>query len=130
MVGFTITAGYNIYCIGLNIATAWISYYCFSRMFGKRHIGIVCSGLYTLSIFRIYKLTITGATGEGSAVTFIPLVIYGLYRIFTEDPKEKRYKTAWIPVMLGYAGLMQTHVLTCEITAFVTSLFCLVFMRL
>ena len=129
MVGFTITAGYNIYCIGLNIATAWISYYCFSRMFGKRHIGIVCSGLYTLSIFRIYKLTITGATGEGSAVTFIPLVIYGLYRIFTEDPKEKRYKTAWIPVMLGYAGLMQTHVLTCEITAFVTILFCLVFIR-
>lgn len=129
MLGFTITAGYNIYCISLNIATAWISYYCFSRMFGKHHIGIVCSGLYTLSIFRIYKLTITGATGEGSAVTFIPLVIYGLYRIFTEDPKGKRYKTAWIPVMLGYAGLMQTHVLTCEITAFVTILFCLVFIR-
>ena len=129
LLGFTITAGYNVYCIALNIATAWISYYCFSRMSGKQHIGIVCSGLYTLSIFRIYKLIITGATGEGSAVTFIPLVIYGLYRIFTEDPKEKHYKTAWIPVMVGYAGLMQTHVLTCEITAFVTILFCLVFIR-
>lgn len=129
MLGFTVTASYNAYCIGLNIATAWISYYCFSRMFGKRHIGIVCSGLYTLSVFRIYKLIVTGAVGEGSAVTFLPLVIYGLYRIFTENPKEKRYKTAWIPVMVGYAGLMQTHVLTCEITALVTIVFCLVFIR-
>lgn len=129
LLGFPVSASYNAYCVVLNLATAWISYYCFRRIFGKRHIGVVCSALYTLSVFRIYKLIVTTATGEGTAVTFLPLVIYGLYRIFTEDPKEKKYKTAWIPIMLGFSGLIQSHVLTCEITAFVTLLFCLVYIR-
>lgn len=129
LLGFTVSASYNMYCIALNIATAWISYYCFRRIFGKRSIGIICGALYTLSIFRIYKLIITSATGEGTAVTFLPLVFYGLYRIFTEDPQEKKYKTAWIPLMLGFSGLMQSHVLTCEITALVTLLFCIANIR-
>lgn len=129
LLGFTVCASYNAYCIFLNIATAWVSYYCFSRMFGKSSTGLICSALHTLSIFRIYKLLITSATGEGTAVLFLPLVIYGLYRIFTEDPADKRYKTAWIPVMLGFAGLIQSHVLTCEITAFVTLVYCLIHIR-
>lgn len=129
LLGFTISSSYNIYCILLNIVTAWIAYYCFGKIFGKRNIGLICSALYTLSINRTYKLVVTSAVGEGSAVTFIPLVFYGLYRIFTENPKEKTYRTAWIPVMFGFAGLMQTHVLTCEITAFVTIFFCLIHIR-
>lgn len=129
ILGFTVSASYNIYCIVLNAATVWISYYCFGRMFGNRNIGIICSALYTLSIFRIYKLIFATATGEGSAFAFLPLVIYGLYRIFTEDPQDKKYKTAWIPVMAGFAGLIQTHVLSCEITAFVTVLYCLCYIR-
>lgn len=129
MAGFTVTAVYNIYCISLNIATAWIAYYCFYKIFKNRYIGLLCSALYTLSIFRIYKLVITSAVGEGSAVTFLPLIAYGFYRIFTENPKEKAYKTAWIPIAFGYAGLIQTHVLTCEITALVTVLFLIVFCK-
>lgn len=129
MLGFTVSASYNAYCICLNIATAWISYYCFSRIFKNDNIGILCSALYTLSIFRIYKLVVTCAVGEGSAVTFLPLVIYGLYRVFTENPKMPDYKSAWISIMLGYAGLLQTHVLTCEITAMVTLLICLIYIR-
>lgn len=129
LLGFTVMTSYNLYAIGLNIATAWIAYYCFSRIFQNKKIGLLCSALYTLSIFRIFKLVITSAVGEGSAFTFLPLVLYGLYRIFTEDPKNKNYKTAWIPVAAGYAGLIQTHVLTCEITAFLTILICILCIR-
>ena len=126
LLGFPVTVSYNIYCITLNLATAWISYFCFYKISRNRWHGIICSALYTLSIFRIYKLLITGAVGEGSAFTFVPLVLYALYRIFTENPKETGYKTSWIPMMLGFAGLIQTHILTCEITALVMLLFCLV----
>lgn len=129
LLGFTITTCFSIYCITLNTVTALISYYCFSRIFKDRYIGLMCSALYTLSIFRIYKLVITAAIGEGSAVTFIPLVFYGLYRVFTEDVKDKSYKTCWIPITVGYAGLMQTHVLTCEITAFLTIIICILFIK-
>lgn len=126
LLGFTVTTSYNLFCIALNIATVCISYYCFMKIFENRYIGLLCSALYTLSIFRIYKLVITAALGEGSAFTFIPLVIYGLYRALTEDRYHKSYKTAWIPIAAGYAGLMQTHVLTCEITAFLTIIICII----
>ncbi|MCH5343526.1 MAG: hypothetical protein J1E64_05750 [Acetatifactor sp.] len=129
LLGFTVTTSYNLYCIVLNIATAWIAYYCFSKIFRKSNIGIVCSALYTLSIIRLFKLVIVGGVGEGSAITFLPLVIYGLYRIFTEEPTEKAYKTAWLPLMIGFAGLIQTHVLTCEVTVFVTIVICLLHIR-
>lgn len=125
LLGFTVTTSYNIFCIALNIATALISYYCFTKIFKNRYIGLTCSALYTLSIFRIYKLMITSAVGEGSAVTFMPLVFYGLYKAFTAKPTEKSYKTTWIPIAIGYAGLIQTHVLSCEITAFLTIIVCL-----
>ena len=128
MAGFTILSSYCIYCILLNIATAWIAYHCFSRIYESDTIGLVCSGLYTLSVFRIYKLTITSAVGEGSAYVFLPLILYGFYRVFSEDRKEKKYKTAWVPLAIGYAGLMQTHVLTCEITLFLTIVICLIFL--
>ncbi len=129
LLGFTVSTSYNLYCIALNIATVCISYYCFGRMLKSRNIGIVCSALYTLSIFRIYKLVVTTAVGEGSAYTFLPLILYGLYRVFTEDDKADRYKTAWISLAIGFAGLMQTHVLTCEITAFVTLAYCVLYIR-
>lgn len=125
LLGFTVTTCYNLYCIALNIATAWIAYYCFMKIFQNCYVGLLCSALYTLSVFRIYKLTITAALGEGSAFTFIPLVIYGMYRALTEDRLLEEYKTVWIPIAVGYAGLMQTHVLTCEITAFLTIIICI-----
>lgn len=125
LLGFTVLTSYNVYCMLLNLATAWISYYCFSRIFKDHNIGLICSALYTLSIFRIYKLVVTSATGEGTAVTFIPLVLYGLYRIYTEDPKSREYRHAWVPVTLGVCGLIQSHVLTCEITAGVIFLYCI-----
>ena len=129
LLGFPVTTSYNIFCVALNLATAWIYYFCFYHIFRNRRHGIICSALYTLSIFRIYKLVITSAVGEASAFTFIPLVIYGLYRIFTENPDKPGYKTSWVFVMLGFSGLLQTHVLTCEITAFVMLLFCIINFR-
>lgn len=136
LAGFTITTSYNIYCICLNLATACIAWYCFGRIFRDNRIGLMCSALYTLSIIRIYKLAIVGAVGEGSALTFLPLIFYGMYLVFAdtgkyladagETPARGR---AWVYLAFGYAGLMQTHVLTCEITAFLTLLICLVCIR-
>lgn len=129
LLGFTVNASFQMYCIGINIATVCIGYYCFSRIFKDRVIGLICTALHTLSIFRIYKFVITAALGEGSAYTFMPLILYGLYRVFTEDSSSTSYRKSWIPIALGYAGLMQTHVLTCEITAFLTIIVCLFMIR-
>ncbi len=129
LAGFTVMESYNAYGIAVCFATAWIAYFCFGRIFRRWEIGTACSALYTLSIFRIYKMIITAAIGEGTAFAFLPLVLYGFYRVFTENPKASSYRSAWLPLAVGYAGLIQTHVLTCEITAFLTVILCLVFIR-
>ncbi|MCM1100948.1 MAG: hypothetical protein NC398_06140 [Acetatifactor muris] len=129
LLGFTVSTSYNIYCITVNFAAAGISYYCFGKIFRSRTIGIVCSGLYTLSVFRIYRLIITSAVGDGTALTFLPLILYGLYRVFAEDPKEERYKTSFLPLTLGLCGILWSHALSCEITAGVIIVFCLVYIR-
>lgn len=129
MLGFTVTESYILYCIALNITTTAISWYCFGKMFRDERIGLVCSGLYTLSIFRIYKLLITGAVGEGSAFTFLPLVLYGIWLVFEEDVVKPEFRKSWLVLGAGYAGLIQTHVLTCEITAFMTVLLCVLYLR-
>lgn len=129
MVGFTVTESYALYCIALNIATAAIAWYCFGKMFRDDVIGLVCSGIYTLSIFRMYKLLITGAVGEGSAFTFLPLVLYGIYLVFEGSVEDKEFRKSWLILGIGYAGLIQTHVLTCEITAFMTILLCVLYLR-
>lgn len=129
LLGFTVVEAYNVFCIALTALTAGISYVCFRGIFRDKPTGCLCSALYTLSIFRIYKLLFTCDIGESSAYVFLPLIVYGLWRAFTEDPKGRAYRTVWIPIAFGYAGLLQTHTLTCLITAELTVLTCLICIR-
>lgn len=129
IIGFPVTFSYNCYCIALNIATVLIAYYSFSRIFKNKYIGVTGSALYALSVFRIYKLVTSAAVGEGSAITFMPLIVYGFWRVFTEDEHDRAYRRCWIPLAFGYAGLIQTHVLSCEITAFLTICVCAIAVR-
>lgn len=127
--GLSAQTGFCLYGVLLSFAAAGISCYCFSRIFESSGIGIVCSALYTLSAFRTCKLVLSGALGESTAAVFLPLVLYGLYRIFTEEPSDKRYRTAWIPLMLGLGGVLQSHLVSWVITLGGVLLFCLLFIR-
>ena len=128
IMGFPVSFSYNCYSIAVNLATVLISYYCFKNMFKSKRIGVICSGLYTLSVFRIYKLVITSAVGEGTSFTFLPLILYGFYLLLAKE-KEEIKKNAWIPITIGLAGILQSHVLTCEITAFVILFICILYIN-
>ncbi len=123
--GFPVTLAYNCYVAGVNIATAVIAYCSFARVFRDKYIGIASSALYTLSAFRLHQVLI-GNVGEYSAMMFLPLLLYGYWRLFTQDRRLKEYRTCWLPLAFGYAGLFQTHVLSCEITALLTLVLLLV----
>lgn len=129
LLGFPMSVSYQIFAVAVNLATAWIAYYSFSRIFKDYKLGIFCSALYTLSQFRIFKFVINGALGEGTAQIFLPLILLGLYEVFSISGDTKPRKNAWLHIAIGYAGLIQTHVLTTEITAFVTLLLCLIYLR-
>ncbi|MDE6641282.1 MAG: hypothetical protein K2K63_12215 [Acetatifactor sp.] len=129
LLGFPLTVSYQIFAVGVNALTAGIAYYSFSRIFKDYKIGICCSSLYTLSIFRIYRFIVVGALGEGLAQIFLPLILLGLYEVFAESAKEVPAPNAWLHIALGYAGVFQTHVLTSEITILITLVFCLAYIR-
>ncbi len=126
MIGFTVTTSYQIYIFFLNFLTAVVAYYCFKKIFKDEYIGLLCSMLYTLSIYRIYKTYMAGSLGETMAMVFLPLIVYGFYKVFTEDVTQKKYKWCFIPLTIGFSGLIQTHWLTCELVGGFTILLCLI----
>ena len=125
-IGFTLITSYRLFVLIINALTALIAYYCFWKMFGDKYVGLMCSAVYTLSIYRVAKLYVNGAFGEACANVFLPLIVYGFYRVFTEDTEDRKYAGAWIPLTIGFAGLVQSHLLTGELTGLFTILLCLV----
>lgn len=129
LIGFTVLTSYRLFFILLNIATVLISYYCFRKIFDDDGIGLVCSVLYTLSVYRIFKTFLTGGFGESIALTFLPVLVYGFYRVFSQNAEEKEYKRNWIPLTVGFSGLIQSHLLTGELVGLFTIFLCLIMIK-
>lgn len=129
LIGFPVMYFYNLFIIFINFATIVVAFYCFYKIFKDKYIGLMCSALYAFSLYRITVLYGRGCVGEGSAQIFMPLLIYGYFRLFTEDTKEKNYKNIWLILMLGYTGVLQTHTLTCELALIWTCVICLINVR-
>lgn len=129
MIGFTILTSYRMFQFLLMTATVLVSYYCFRKMFKEPYIGLLCSALYSLSVYRIYKTYMVGAYGEASAILFLPLIAYGFYKVFTDDISAKEYKRSWIPLTVGFTGLVQSHMLSGELTGFFTIILCLILVK-
>ena len=126
IIGFTVQTSYRIFMFLINAATALIAYFSFQKIFKDKYIGLFCSMLYTLSVYRIYKTYCAGSLGETFGVLFLPLLVYGFYRVFTQDVKDKDYGKSWIPLTIGFTGLIQSHLLTCELAGGFTILLCLI----
>lgn len=125
LIGFPITASYGGYIFLVNLATAVIAYISFKGIFRDRITGMFGSMLYTLAPYRIYNIYNRSAVGEYTAMTFLPLLCYGFYLIFTEDTEKKEYRRYWLLPVLGFSGIIQSHVLSCEIAGVFTILLCL-----
>lgn len=129
LIGFPVMYAYNLFIIFINFATILVALYCFSKMFGDKFIGLMCSALYAFSLYRITVLYGRGCVGEGCAQVFMPLLVYGYYRLFTGDRKEKSYKNTWLILALGYSGILQSHTLSCELALIWTCVVCLFQLR-
>ena len=126
LIGFTLQGSLQWFLAVLNIATCLLSYYSFRKIFNSEKIGLFCSALYTLSIYRLYKMYSWSAFGEVQAMTFLPLILYGFWLLYTVDIYSREYKKVWIPLMLGMSGIVECHVLTCEMTVGFMALACLI----
>lgn len=126
ILGFSMTSAYRVFLVLVNLATAWIAYISFSKCFQSRLIGVFGCALYTLAPYRIYNIYNRAAVGEFTAMIFLPLLVWGFYRIYTEDPEGKGYLWNWVMPVIGFSGIIQSHALTCEMVGFFVVLLCLI----
>lgn len=128
-IGFSIQGAYRIYVVFINMATILISYYCFKIMFENDKTAMYGSILYSLSLYRLFDLYQRGAVGEYTAITFLPLIAAGLWKIYTVSPEDEGYKRLWILPVLGYTGIIQSHILSTEISGLFTIIVCLLLFK-
>lgn len=128
LIGAPMQVCYQIYVISINIATVLISYFCFKGITNDRKIGLLGSFLYTLSAYRIANVYLRAAAGEYTAMMFYPLLIYGFIRIYKKEA-SKINPMDCILVVIGLTGLIQSHILSCELAAIFIILFCILFFK-
>ncbi len=127
--GFSLMSAYKMFVFVVMAATAVIAYYSFKRCTKHTYAALFGSIIYMLAPYRIYNFYNRGAVGEYLAMAFLPLVICGMYRLYTEDVENKSYKNAKIPLILGLSCILNSHLLTCEMTVVFMLAICIVFFK-
>jgi len=117
MMGFPLGASYLIYKFLVNVGTVVIACESFGRIFKNRLIGLFAAALYTLNIYRLVTMYLKDHLGQYTAAMFLPLFAYGVWRLLSEDAESREYKNIWILLALGATGIIQSHILTCEMVA-------------
>lgn len=109
----------------INLLTTLLSYESFRHIFKSRRIGLFGSAIYTLSVYRLYNVYDRMALGEFIAMTFLPLICWGLTRVFSEKEEVAGDKKTVFLLAFGYMGVLYSHVLSLEFVTAFTVILCL-----
>ena len=104
--GVPLIAAYNIFYILVNISTAFVSYWSFSRIFNSNFQGAIFAMIYTGFLYRIVDMYPRSAGGEALAMVFVPLALTGLWLTL------HRSGDYWPAAVLGFTGVLQSHILS------------------
>lgn len=127
--GLPVQTAFLYFVALMQLATVVVSYFTFKRMFQNSNVGICGSFLYSLSLYRLSDVYTRASVGEYSAMLFFPIVFCGFYLIFMEAKKENWWKYAMLTA-LGLTGLIQSHILSCEMSIFFILILCILLIRL
>lgn len=110
--GVSIAASYKTLVFVFHLATAFLTYYSMKSIYPRRKPALATALLYCLCTYRYVNFYARGAVGEALAMTFFPLLIAGLYHVLVGEKKK------WWLLALGLTGLLQTHILSATLGAF------------
>ncbi len=129
IVGFSLQTVYKLYVAAITLATALVTRFVLRRMFSNETVALAGTALYLLAPYRLTNVYVRASMGEYSAMVFLPLVVYGLWSIYRQKPGEKARPWCWLPLAIGFTGLLQTHLLTSVMTGFLTAIFCILYAK-
>ena len=122
-IGLSIIASYKCFIFAINFLTVFISYYCFSRIYGYK-IGLTLSFFYSTSIYRLVDIYLRHAVGEYCAIAFLPVVVLAFNYLINDN-----YIDSTIAFVIGWTGIIQSHVLSTELVLGFSVLFCIIQLR-
>lgn len=123
LLGMSVIVAYKYWILFINIATALLGYYSFSKLLKSEKMGMVCSFLYLVNPYRLNNIYLRASIGEVLAQIFLPLLVYALMEVIYGD-----YKKWWI-LAISAIGILQSHILSLEICVLFVALFCLISWR-
>lgn len=120
-----------IACIAaIALITTVIMYFCSFQIFqGYRKSALFATFFYMCSIDHLYRIYCVFHLGTFSAMLFYPIVVFALWRLYTLNVKDPKYKKNWLFLLIGYSGLLLTHMVSCLMIGIFTVVTALVLYR-
>lgn len=119
--GVSYICAWKIFLFIINIFTGLFMYYSVKGISKSRNTGIIAAVAYMLCTWRMMNVYVRGAIGEGLAMIFFPLIIWGMYEIILGD------RNKWWILVFGCTGVFQSHMISTLLTAIFIIAMCLVF---
>lgn len=125
LIGFSLQSCYKFFLFSINTITVFISYFCFLSIFKNELYSLTVTALYVLSPYRLLDIYTRGAVGEYSAMVFLPLIIYFMFEVYNLRPSDPHYKRLILPGLIGFSGIILSHVISCALVAILVLVTCL-----
>ncbi len=136
ILGIPVQECLRFYLLLCNAATCLCTYFCLRKITLKYNAALFGTLLYAAAPYRLTCLYVRAAIGEVSAMTFFPLIVYGMWILLAnpqekgmEEAKEQNRALCWLPLAAGMTGIIQTHMISCIMAAIFLTVTCLVFWK-
>lgn len=127
LLGVPLQTAYQCFALIVNVATIWIAFYCCRKMTGSKNAAMFGAVLYTGNLYRMTAMYMRAAVGAYCAMIFFPLIVLGLWEIYKQEEDGGRsLKKGWLPLVIGFSGILESHIISFEMTVVFTALLCLI----
>lgn len=120
MCGLEVFKTYTIFIIIINFATVLIAYYSANCIFKSKEKAWITALVYSMATYRLGDIFVRAALGEVIALTFLPLIVAGLYEIIFGENKK------WWVICFGIWGIVNSHILTSALMLVCILIICVV----
>lgn len=114
-----IVLSYYIFWFLITFITLEITFWVSRKITQNKNISLLISITYTLSLTRMESIYWRMAVGEALSMTFLPIVLYGIYSIFYKANK----KNNWFYLALGMTLIAYTHMLSLLFATLLVAIF-------
>lgn len=117
----SIALSYKTVVFAATLGASLSAYFAVRSLTASRRSILLATVLYTLMPYRFTNIFSRGDLGETLALAFWPILLAGLYHVSLGDRRK------WYFLVIGFGGILQSHILSAAIAAAVCVLTALVY---